>query len=180
MASTADPPSDTTPWHAWPDSPRTVYRLTSARYRDRAFEGEGARRYGGRWNHRGTAVVYASQSLSLACLEALVHVDPDTLPDELVSIAAHLPVELSVLRLDPLALPVSWRRYPAAEALKDIGSQWAKSGASAVLGVPSAVIPQEWNFLLNPRHPEFVAIEAIAPEAFVFDGRLVASGTSLS
>ncbi|MCH9648691.1 MAG: RES family NAD+ phosphorylase [Deltaproteobacteria bacterium] len=178
MASTADLDSGPTPWLNWRDSPRTIYRLTSGRYRDRAFEGEGARRYGGRWNHRGIAVVYASQSLSLACLEALVQVGPDTLPDEMVSIAAILPADLPVLRLDPQALPDTWRRYPASADLQDLGSRWARSGASAALAVPSAVIPQEWNFLLNPRHPEFAAIEAMVPEAFAFDSRLVGAEPS--
>lgn len=137
-----------------------------------AFDGEGARRVGGRWNRRGTPVVYASQSLSLAALELLVHADPAFLPGDLVAIPADVPDALTVESIEAADLPRDWRRYPAPEALADRGSDWARSGRSPVLSVPSAVVPLERNFLLNPAHPDFRRIRAGKPEPFHFDTRL--------
>jgi len=137
-----------------------------------AFDGEGASRAGGRWNRRGTAVVYASQTLSLAALELLVHADPALLPNDLVAVPAEVPEALAVESVDAGALPRDWRRTPAPEALADLGTAWARSGRTSVLSVPSALVPGERNFLLNPAHPDFRRIRPGAPERFDFDGRL--------
>jgi RES domain-containing protein len=142
-----------------------------------AFDGEGARRAGGRWNRRGTPVVYASQSLSLAALELLVHADPAFLPADLVAIAADVPDALAVEPIEAAGLPRDWRRYPAPEALADRGSDWARAGRTPVLSVPYAVVPQERNFLLNPAHPDFGRIRTGKPEPFAFDTRLRPSRT---
>jgi RES domain-containing protein len=136
------------------------------------FDGEGARRAGGRWNRRGTPVVYASQSISLAALELLVHADPAFLPGDLVAIAADVPDALSVESIEIADLPRDWRRYPAPESLADRGTEWTRAGRTAVLSVPSAVVPQERNYLLNPAHPDFRRIRTGKPEPFDFDGRL--------
>ncbi len=137
-----------------------------------AFDGEGARLYGGRWNRRGTAVVYASDSLALAALELLVHAEPALLPEDLVSVAADVPGGLRVEALAPGDLPRDWRRHPAPEALADLGTAWARAGRTAVLAVPSALVPRERNFLLNPAHPDFKKIRTQAPQAFALDSRL--------
>ncbi len=137
-----------------------------------AFDGEGARRVGGRWNRRGTAVVYASESLALAALEMLVHTAPALLPDDLVAIAAEVPDGIAIEALEAADLPRGWRAYPAPEALADLGSAWAASGRTAVLAVPSAVVPRERNFLLHPGHADFRRIRVGRAEPFALDARL--------
>ncbi|HWZ87139.1 MAG TPA: RES domain-containing protein [Thermoanaerobaculia bacterium] len=149
-----------------------IWRLCKRRHA--SFDGEGARLAGGRWNRRGGAVVYASESLSLAALELLVHCDPALLPADLVAIAAEIPDSVRIRRLGEEALPRDWRRYPAPEALAKFGSDWLEQRETAVLSVPSAVVPRERNVLLNPDHPEFRKVRVAAPEAFSFDPRLTA------
>ncbi len=147
-----------------------VWRL--CRRAHAAFDGEGARLAGGRWNRRGTPVVYVSQSLSLAALELLVHADAALLPDDLVAIPAEIPDALSIETLDAADLPRDWRRYPAPESLAERGTAWARAARSPALSVPSAVVPSERNFLLNPAHPDFGKIRIGKPERFALDGRL--------
>ncbi len=137
-----------------------------------AFDGEGARKAGGRWNPRGVAVVYASETLSLAALELLVHADPALLPEDLVAIEADVPETVSVRRIEPEKLPRGWRRHPSPHALAGIGGDWAKSLETAVLSVPSALVPREANFLLNPAHADFKKIRVRKPEPFELDPRL--------
>jgi RES domain-containing protein len=148
-----------------------VWRLTTARFADSAFLGEGARIYGGRWNHRGTPVVYASGSQSLAMLEMLVQDEP--LRARYVMIPATFPKGLRIERIDVDRLPADWREPAARGGLQDLGSAWARRRSSAVLAVPSAFIPAETNYLLNPAHPAFVRIAIGGPQPFVTDLRLV-------
>lgn len=147
-----------------------VWRTCSKRHQ--AFDGEGAYRYGGRWNHPGTPVVYTSESLSLAALEYFVHVDADTAPDDLVAISADVPDRVRIHSVKIANLPKDWRRYPAPEALQDIGTQWAKKGSTLVLAVPSAVIPEEHNYLLNPAHRDFKRVRLHRPMSFRLDPRM--------
>ncbi len=128
--------------------------------------------FGGRWNHRGTAIVYTSSTLSLAALELLVHLDDEDLAKDYVGIAADIPASVDIARLRNTDLPRDWRVYPRHQALADLGSRWAAARESAVLAVPSAVIPQELNYLLNPLHPHFKRIQIGRPEPFSFDPRL--------
>ena len=132
-----------------------VWRICSRRHQ--RFDGEGARLYGGRWNYAGTAVVYTSASLALAALELLVHIDVDLLPNETVKAAS---------------LPRNWRRYPALESLEDIGTTWAAKGSTAILTVPSAIIPEEQNYLLNPAHRDFKQVRLRRSIPFHFDPRM--------
>lgn len=149
-----------------------VWRICARRHAGRAFSGSGARDYGGRWNHPGVAVVYTAGALSLSALELFVHLDPDEAPDDLVSIAATIPDDVRLLHVREDELPSDWRHYPAPTVLQDIGSAWAASGETALLAVPSAIIPQESNYLVNPSHDDFRRI-AIAPaEPFRFDPRM--------
>jgi RES domain-containing protein len=147
-----------------------VWRL--CRRKHAAFDGEGARLAGGRWNRRGTAVVYASETLSLAALEYLVHLDVTLAPRDLVAAAADLPDVLPVTRFEVADLPRNWRRYPAPEALAERGTEWAEARRTAVLSVPSALVPSERNILLNPGHPDFKKLRLLPPERFSFDPRL--------
>jgi RES domain-containing protein len=149
----------------------TVWRLVTARFAATAFSGEGARLYGGRWNRKGVPMVYTAASQSLAMLEALVQDQP--LRARYLMIPAVLPKNLKIERLAPDELPANWRGLAAREELQAIGGEWAKARSSAVLAVPSVVIPAETNCLLNPLHPQFGKIEIGEAEQVVTDLRLV-------
>lgn len=149
-----------------------IWRLTSERHASHAFDGEGARLYGGRFNHPGHGVVYCAATLSLAALELLVHLEPSQVPEDRVALPATIPPDLSVRELTVGELPKDWRIYPAPEALKDLGTAWIRAGETAVLTVPSAVIPMERNLLLNPSHSDMTKIEIGEPQPFAFDPRL--------
>jgi len=117
-------------------------------------------------------MVYTSATLSLAAQELFVQLDPDEVPANLLAISADIPDQVLVKTLNPTDLPTAWRQYPAPELLAAIGTAWAESLETAVLSVPSAVIPQEKNYLLNPIHPDFVRIRINEPLHFVFDTRM--------
>lgn len=149
-----------------------AWRIYKRRWIESAFNGEGARRTGGRWNHKGVAVVYASTSLALASLKLFVHLEPEDMPRDLVSIAADVPDDISAERIELPDLPKNWRAYPALAKFREIGSDWARSGRTAVLFVPSAIIPAEHNILMNPAHAEFSRIRIGIPQSFHFDPRM--------
>lgn len=148
----------------------TVWRLCSRAHA--AFDGEGARLAGGRWNQKGTAIVYASATLSLAAQEYFVHLDPAEVPKDLVAVSADIPEGVRIKSLAVAGLPKKWREYPAPASLAAIGTAWARSLETAVLEVPSVVIPQEKNYLLNPAHPDFGRIARGRPVPFSFDPRM--------
>ncbi|MEO1133770.1 MAG: RES family NAD+ phosphorylase [Cyanobacteria bacterium J06639_1] len=149
-----------------------VWRLCKACWAQSAFSGEGARRVGGRWNHKGVAVVYAARSLSLAAIELFVHLEPEDRPDDLVQISAEIPAGVSRRKLTLANLPKNWRAYPAPTMLQTLGSEWVRAGESAILELPSAVIPNETNVLVNPNHADFQDITINPPEPFFFDPRM--------
>ena len=148
----------------------SVWRLTTARFAKSAFSGEGARLFGGRWNRKGVSLVYTSSSQSLAMLEMLVQDEP--LRARYVMIEVRLPNAVMIERIRTEQLPSDWRELGAREKLQAIGTDWAKKRSSAVLAVPSAVIPDETNYLLNPLHPDFRRIKTGKPQRFETDLRL--------
>ncbi len=148
-----------------------VWRLLTPRYATSAFSGEGARLYGGRWNRKGVPMVYTAGSQSLAVLEMLVQDDPLRARYQLI--AATLPSNLKIEVITPDQLPPVWRGPDARPDLQTLGSAWAERRSSAVLAVPSAVIPAETNYLLNPLHPSFARISVGAPTEFITDLRLL-------
>lgn len=148
-----------------------VWRLTLRKHA--APDGEGARRYGGRWNKPGTPVVYTSGTFSLAALEYLVHVDSDILPDGLVSIRATIPDALQIETIDTSSLPSDWKEKIIPVSLQELGNSWANQGKRPVLRVPSVVIEHEWNYVLNPLHPDFSKITWDTSIGFSFDPRLL-------
>ena len=147
-----------------------VWRLCKSKYAANAFSGEGARLYGGRWNYPGYPVVYTAESRSLAILEHRVHT-AEIVP-QLVLIPADLPDTTPVTRISLKLLPVDWNTYPAPEELRQMGTDWITSAETAVLVVPSAVIPGDQNVLLNPSHPDFDTLRIGQPETFTYDRRL--------
>lgn len=149
-----------------------VWRIVKARHATGAFSGEGARLYGGRWTSRGRRVVYTSASAALAILEVLVHLEAPALLPAYVLIPVGIPHDL-IQRLDTTALPPDWREYPALARLQEIGDAWLDAAATPALQVPSAIVPAEFNFLLNPAHPEFTRILVGEPRPYTFDPRLL-------
>jgi RES domain-containing protein len=148
-----------------------AWRIVRTLHFPSAFTGEGAARFGGRWNSRGRPVVYTSWSKSLAALEILVHLNPP-LPFTYLALQIEFEERL-VTRLASAALPSDWRLEPPPPSTKQVGDAWLRARDSAILAVPSVIIPDEANYLLNPGHPEFHQITIGRPEPFMFDPRLL-------
>lgn len=148
-----------------------LWRIARAAYEP--LDGEGARRVGGRWNEPGLPVVYASEHLSLAALELLVHVDPDLVPDDLHAFEVDVPDGASVESVGPAELPDDWRLVPDHPRCREIGAAWIGAGAALLLRVPSVIVPEERNVLLNPAHPAAKDIRIAGSRPFGFDPRLL-------
>lgn len=148
-----------------------AWRICRARFAAEAFSGSGARRFGGRWNSPGVAMVYASSSLALAAIELFVHLEPAQQPDDLVAIAASLPEGEQAQRLDPDMLPPRWWSDDF-EPLRALGDQWIQEKSSLAIQVPSAALRMEWNVLINPLHPGVAELEIEPPVLFQFDPRM--------
>jgi RES domain-containing protein len=149
-----------------------IWRLCRAPYAAEAFGGEGARRFGGRWNSRGVPMVYASTSLALAAIELFVHLEPGQAPDDLVSISALLPEGEPVRSLQAADLPAAWWTDGAAAAIRQLGDAWIAGRSSLALLVPSVPIRSELNVLVNPLHPRIAELRIDPPQPFVFDARM--------
>lgn len=156
-----------------------AWRLVAAKWRDTAFDGEGARLAGGRWNTRGTAVVYLANSLSLAALELLVHIDYHQALQDHYAIPVYFDERL-VLQVDRGDLPEDWTSADAIPQTQALGDAWIRSNASVLLAVPSAVIPQEHNYLFNPRHPQAGSLTIGEPQPFRYDPRLLCQPNTLT
>lgn len=147
------------------------WRICRAHFAAEAASGEGAWRYGGRWNSRGVRVVYASASLALAAVETFVNLDPNLRPADLVSIQGEIPVGVRIGRIEERDLPAGWSET-RDESLRCFGDEWVRAGRAVALRVPSAAIRGEWNLLLNPAHADFSKIRFRTPEPFRFDQRM--------
>lgn len=153
----------------------TAWRIVPARRIERAFSGEGARLFGGRWNSAGVPLVYAAESKALAALEILVHVDSAALLEDYLCIPVSFDRRL-VRSLDFGDLPEDWRANPPPVSVQQLGNRWAAGQASVLLQVPSVLIPGESHYLINPAHPGFVKLKTGAPQPFEFDPRLLKPG----
>lgn len=145
-----------------------IYRLGSSRYP--ANDGLGASLYGGRWNHKGTPVIYAAASRALCALEVLANANE--LADDYAVTPIELPDDIAIVTLSIHALPPGWNAAQTKTETADIGTAWAMRRESVVLLVPSAVIAQEGNYILNPRHSDFSRVRFLTSEPFHFDDRL--------
>ena len=116
-------------------------------------------------------MVYTSSSLSLAALETLAHFDEEEVPDALVAIPADMPDDVPITRIKFSELASNWRTTPSPESLAEIGARWLEAKHTLVLAVPSAIIPSDLNYLLNPLHAQFKRIRIGRPEPFAFDPR---------
>ena len=146
--------------------------MFKVRHEADSFNGEGARLVGGRWNRAGTAVVYAAGSASLAVLEKLVHLASHEILEAYLLCQVTFDQKLvNVVNISDL--PSGWQDDPGPEELKQLGDEWVRQQLSAILRVPSVIIETEFNYLLNPAHPDFRRITIGAPVPFRFDSRLL-------
>jgi len=146
-----------------------VYRIGKTRH-SRDLSGEGARLHGGRWNHILVPCVYTSSSRALAVLEFTVNVNIDDIPRALSITTIEIPDSITELKLSEI--PGDWNRCPSPTSTKDMGSKLLKDAATPILKLPSVIIPSEFNYLLNPAHPDSAKFKIIAVEDFVYDIRI--------
>lgn len=139
------------------------------------LNGDGAKATGGRWNRAGMPVVYASESIALACLETLVHLNASGLPMNryLVRIDIPNPIWQAAMVFDNATLPTGWDAIPTGRVSLDFGDQWLAGNSSALLVVASVVVPQERNILINPSHPDATQITARKISKWLYDPRLL-------
>ncbi len=149
---------------------RLAFRIAKRSHAGDAFSGEGARRAGGRWNRPGDLAVYASDSLALAALETFAHLGEEGLGIVFVYFRIEIPDDVAVTQCG--RPPRGWRAEPPGESSMAYGSRWLAAGETAVQEVPSAIVPSEHNYLLNPRHPDFGKLAVARPKPFSFDPRL--------
>lgn len=146
-----------------------VFRIARKKY-IRDLTGTGAMRHGGRWNPKGLAMIYAAESKSLAALEILVHLDKNTVPDDLQILTLEVPDD-AVIEFDIKAYNSIKKSDRGMSKYKEEGKRWVESGASLCLKVPTVLMPGEWNLLLNPDHKRASEIKTLEVEDFKFDFR---------
>jgi RES domain-containing protein len=150
----------------------TAWRIVKKRHAESAFDGEGARQYGGRWNSPGSPVAYASDTRALCLLEVLAGLGSVSPLPGYVLIPATFDDSL-VLPVPQESLPSDWRQSPPPPSTQRIGDEWVNQARSALLRVPSVIVPDEHNYLLNPAHPDFRHIRIGSPEEITIDSRLL-------
>lgn len=146
----------------------SVWRLDKEEHIKETIEGEGARLFGGRWNVRGSRLIYTSESLALATLEKFAHISTYDLKIELKSLEIKIPKAVSIQTLNLSDL----NKFMKSTSTQEIGTSWIREEKTAVLKVPSAIIQSENNYLINPLHSDFKKIEIKDPIDFKFDDRL--------
>ncbi len=149
-----------------------MYRLVKAKY-IHDLSGMGARIAGGRWNEKGTAVLYAAQNRSLAIVEYLVHVPMAIKPKDLSMATLEVPDSVSQARVAINDLPADWDAYPPPPELAKLGTEWIAANSEQLLFVPSAVVAREYNIMVNPAHPDMRHVKILQPEVYQFDQRLL-------
>jgi RES domain-containing protein len=150
----------------------TTYRICKTKYAVTWFDGEGAFRFGGRWNSRGTRILYTAGSLSLAALEMLVQLNDEEILLSYSFATAEFDESLILSVEEFRALPENWNASPPPLEIQQIGDEWVRDIASVVLKVPTSVLPVEFNYLINVDHPEFLKVQLGKAQNFTFDERL--------
>ena len=148
-----------------------VFRLSKKMYQH-DLSGKGAEIAGGRWNNKGTALLYAATNRALCMAEVLVHQPSGKMPEDFWLISIEVPDHPLFQRLDLTELPIGWDTLPHSLSSKSFGDTFVSEGKSLGLFVPSVVVKDEWNLLLNPRHPDFSRVKIVDSEPFAFDSRL--------
>lgn len=148
-----------------------LYRIAKCNY-VADLSGTGARLYGGRWNSVGQSMVYLASNRSLAVLEVLVHLSPAIFPAKFCLAEFEIPAN-NIIELRPGELPTNWQDILSPNELKKTGDEFLKQQKGLLLKVPSAIVPEEFNYLVNPLHPDSSKIKLIKQQPFSFDERLV-------
>lgn len=146
-----------------------VYRITGKKYAN-DISGTGAALFGGRWNKKGTPVLYTGESKEIALLETIVHTPPMLVPD-LDILTFEIPDD-SITEIKIEDLPRNWIDYPAPSILAKIGEDWVTKGDTIALKVPSCIIHSAYNYILNCRHSDYKKVKLIEHKDFHFDSRL--------
>lgn len=149
-----------------------AWRLVKARHAAIAFNGEGARLEGGRWNPKGVPVVYLSDHPALAALESFVHLKGAATAIKFLIFRMEIPDEVSVRELPVGTLPAGWRDEPPTPQTMAVGERWIREGRTAILKVPSVLVPAAANLILNPLHPDAAKVRIDPGEKFSFDPRM--------
>jgi RES domain-containing protein len=150
----------------------SAWRQTKTKFVGDPLSGDGARLYGGRWNSPGVSIVYFAESVSLAVLEVLVHLEATRILESYSLV--RIEFEQSTVRTMVVdELPLDWADYPAPAELQAIGNAWVEASESLLLKVPSTIIPFEHILLLNPDHPDRRSISVAEPIPFRLDPRLL-------
>lgn len=147
-----------------------VYRITQIKYTDQLY----ASGYEGRWNLKGEKVIYTSSSRSLACLENVVHSSGELLQMAYAVMIINVPEDVYIETIDHTFLPEAWNKKARPRKCQEIGSSWYRRKSSLILKVPSAIVAQEFNYVINIYHPDFTKIKIIDLESFPFDPRIKA------
>ncbi len=150
----------------------TAWRIANKKYKNDAFSGEGAKLYGGRWNPIGLPMVYTAQNLSLAILELIVHLEDETDVARYVTIPVSFNNSQAGL-LQKKNLPKDWNRLPIPDSTQLAGKKWMLSNKTLLLKVPSSVVPLEYNYLINPLHPDFSTLIIGKAQPISMDSRII-------
>jgi RES domain-containing protein len=129
--------------------------------------------HGGRWHRKNIPVIYSAENRALAAVEFLVHVPLSILPNNLSIVCLEIPYGIVPEQVSVTQLPNSWRDYPAPPELADLGSEWALSRRTLLLRVPSVIVVDEFNILINPKHSDINRVTISHVESYIFDRRLL-------
>ncbi len=148
-----------------------VYRLSKKEILN-DLSGTGAEIAGGRWNYKGTRLVYTAESRALCTAEIAVHTPFGIIPDDYYLMTINIPDNIKIDTIQVDNLPDDWKKFPGMRITQDIGERCIKKGEFLVLRVPSAVVQGDYNFLINPNHKEIDKVKTIESEKFDFEERL--------
>lgn len=148
-----------------------VFRICQRQYRN-DLSGEGARRFGGRWNSKGTPMVYTGETRALCSSEIAVHTPYGIIPEDHFMVSIEIPKHIAIAEIKQKDLPKEWNHFPHQEITQKLGDSFIEEGKHLVLKVPSATIQGEHNYLINPNHPDMKSVTIIQTEPFTFDKRL--------
>ena len=148
------------------------WRIAKKKYKGSSFDGEGSKKKGGRWTPKGLPAIYTAQTESLAALEQFVQLGDEGQNIQFICFRIEIPGKIKISEIDINSLPTNWRETPAPDSLKAYGYKWLTQAETAVLKVPSTLILSEFNFILNPLHPDFQKIIIRPPEEFCYDPRM--------
>ena len=147
-----------------------VFRLSRKKYAA-VLSGKGASRSENRWNSKGTEIIYSSESIALAMAEIAVHLTVATLPTDFVMLEIRIPDDLRIISVNEKSLPVGWNNFPHFVSTQKIGDNFITSNDFCVLKVPSAIVKADYNYLINPHHPDFLKIQIVNSYDFPLDKR---------